>query len=91
MRPAQGRSLRLCAALEDREDGDPDERHKGRGSPVDAPPAPRALSRLLDQDLDEGLELLTVDGIARARRARRGSNTHGCTSDTIAIVLLAPC
>ena len=87
----RGSTLRLCAALEDREDRDSDERHQRRGSPVDAPPAPGALPRLLDQRLDEGLELLAVDGIARAGRARRGSDGHSCTSDTIAIVLLAPC
>ena len=33
---------------------------------VDAPSAPRALPRLLDQRLDESLELVAVDGIARA-------------------------
>ena len=69
-------SLRLCAALEDREHRDSDERQERRGRPVDAPPAPGALPRLLDQRLDEGLELLAVDGIARARRARRGSDGH---------------
>ena len=37
-----GRSLRLCAALEDREQRDSDQRHQRRGSPVDAPPPPRA-------------------------------------------------
>ena len=87
----RGSSLRLCAAVEDREDRDSDERHQRRDRPVDAPPAPGALPRLLDQRLDEGLELLAVDGIARARRARRGGDGHSCTSDTIAIVLLAPC
>ena len=53
-----------------------------------SPPAPCALSRLLDQRLDQGLELLAVDGIGRARRARGSGDSHGCTSDTIALVLL---
>ena len=62
----RGSSLRLCCALEDREERDPDQRHERRDRRVDAPPAPRALPRLLDQRLDEGLELLAVDGITRA-------------------------
>ena len=45
---------------------------------VGEPSAPGALPRLLDQRLDEGLELLAVDRIARAGRARRGGDGHGC-------------
>ncbi len=67
-----GSILGLCAALEDREDRDSDERHQRRDGPVDAPPAPGALSRLLDQRLDQGLELLAVDGIARAEAGEAG-------------------
>ena len=68
---------------------DSDERHERHDSRVPAPAAPRALPRLLDQRLDEGLELLAVDGIARARRARRGGDGHGCLPTPIALVLLA--
>ena len=87
-----GAGLRPCSALENDKDRDADERCRSREQPRRPGAAGAgALPRLLDQRLDQGLELLAVDGIAGARRARRGSDGHGCTSDTIAIVLLAPC
>ena len=49
-----------------------------------APPTPRCAggpsrrnARLLDQRLDKRLDLVAVDGIARARRARWGGDAHG--------------
>ena len=81
----------LRRALEGREDRDPDQRHERHERRVDAPPTPGALSRLLDQRLDEGLDLLAIDGIARTRRARRSGNGHGCLPDSVALVLLASC
>ena len=50
----------------------------------------RALPRFLDQRLDEGLDLLALDGIARARRARRSGDGHAASLTQIALVLLAP-
>ena len=84
-------SLRPRGSLEGREDDDRDERHGGRDRPVDAAAAPLALPCLLDQRLDEGLELLAVDRIARAGRARRGGDGHGCLPDSVTLVLLASC
>jgi hypothetical protein len=80
-----GSSLRLCAALEDDEHADSNERHERRDGPVDAASTPRASLRLFDQRLDEGLEILADDGIARAR-GRGGAVTltaelYRCASD----------
>ena len=71
--------------------GDHDQRHQRRGSRVDATAAACALARLFDQCLDQGLELLAIDRIARTRRARRSGNGHGCLPDSVALVLLASC
>jgi len=62
--------------------GDHDQRHQGHGRRVDPPPTAGALARLLDQCLDESLELVPIDGIARTRRARWGRDGHGfCAGD----------
>ena len=60
-----GSTLRLCRAVEDREDDDPDERNGGCACSVREASASRAPLRLLDKRLDEGLELFAVDRIAR--------------------------
>ena len=71
-RSGGGRSVaRLGAAVEDGQDHDHCERHDRGDGPVDPPAAALALPRLLDQRLDESLDLLAIDGIARERRARR--------------------
>jgi hypothetical protein len=49
--------------------------------------APRALPGLFD----EGFDLLAIDAIAGARRARRSGNGHSCLPDSVELVLLASC
>ena len=49
------------------------------------------LPGLFDQCLDQGLEFLAIDRIARTRRARRSGNGHSCLPDSVALVLLASC
>ena len=39
----------------------------------------------------ESLNFLAINGIVRARRARRGRHSHGYLPSSIALVLLAPC
>ena len=81
----------FCRTVDGGRDGDHDQRHERRGSRVDATAAACALARLFDQCLDQGLELLAIDRIARTRRARRSGNGHSCLPDSIALVLLASC
>ena len=67
-----GGALGLRGVVEDGEDRDPEHGCEDDAGRVRQPPPPGAAPRLLDQRLDEGLELVAVDRIARARRAGRG-------------------
>ena len=81
----------MGGALEDREEHDSNDGDQHRDGPVDPPSASGALSRLFDQCLDNGLELVAVDGIARKGRTRRGGDGHDYLPNSVALVLLAPC
>ena len=65
MRRSAGEAVSGCVprwrTAETRDRG---QRHKRRGSRVDAPPAACALSRLLEQRLDKRLQLVLIDGIS---------------------------
>ena len=74
----RGSGVRFCRTVDSGRHGDDDQRHKRRGSRVDATAAACALARLFDQCLDQGLDLLAIDRIARTGRARRSGNGHSC-------------
>jgi GntR family transcriptional regulator len=81
--------LRRCGAVQDREDRHAGKADQQRDTGIDPPPASRAAPRLLDQCLDEGLELVALDLVARTWRARRSRQSQARLPD-IALVLLAP-
>ena len=81
--------LRLRGAVEDCEDRDAGGGDYGRDRRIDEPPAACTAPRLLDQRVDDRLELATLDGVARARRAGRSGDGHGVNPGMIALVLLA--
>ena len=75
----RGRRLGLRAASEEREERDSDERDEGHDCRVPASSPLRALPRLLDQRLDEGVELLASTG-SLGRGGRGGAVTVTTTS-----------
>ena len=66
----------------------PDAEHEGkkriRAVPSATPPG--ALTRFLDQRLDERLEFGVIDRVAQARRARRRGDAHACTPVTVELL-----
>ena len=69
-------------------------KNERRERPVSAMATALLSPRLLDQRLDEGLDLLTLErpavrNLGRLRgRARRGGNGHACLHSNIELVLL---
>jgi hypothetical protein len=63
----------LCAAFEDGEKRDSDQRDEGHDCRVPAPATLGAFSGVLDERVDEGLELPVCDGNPGELRGRTGS------------------
>src|SRR5262245_26689045 len=86
------RGLSCSTALEQGDDADAYEGHEHCDRPVPAMATPRFSPRLLDQRLNEGLDLLSVERLVVARRARRrrrtrrSGNLHACLPFTIELV-----